>query len=97
MTERRNRRRGDLRWPSQHGWALIGFFAVTFYTLHMIEKNPALLAVPSFMQFIGGLASGGILLAAAWLYAGVKQPESGPPQQVTVTNPPGDPVHVTEE
>lgn len=58
--------------PDQRGWAMIGFFAVTFYTLHMIEKNPALLANASFMQFVQSLAAGGILLVAAFLFGGSK-------------------------
>lgn len=66
------------RWPNTHEWALIGFFVMTFYMLAMIQMNPALLGVPSFMQFAGQLATGGILAAAAWLYAGSakgKKPE----------------------
>jgi hypothetical protein len=60
------------RLPDFRGWAAIGFFAVTFMSLHMIDKNPALLGIPSFMQFIGGLATGGVLLVASHLFGGTK-------------------------
>ena len=81
--------------PDIRGWALIGFFVMTFYLLWMIDKNPALLGVPSFMQFASQLAGGGLLLAAAWLYSAVKDDKGPkPPQPVTVTNPPSDPVPV---
>lgn len=66
-------------WPDMRGWALIGFFAMTFYILYMVEKNPALLGVPSFMQFASQLAGGGVLLAAAWLYSAVKADKKQPP------------------
>ena len=84
--------------PDMRGWALIGFFAMTFYILQMIKENPSLLGVPSFMQFASQLAGGGLLLAAAWLYSAVKDDKGPvkPAQPVTVTNPPGDPVHVEE-
>lgn len=70
MTDSPRSMKSTLRWPNTHEWALIGFFAMTFYMLWMIQENPALLGVPSFMQFAGQLATGGILAAAAWLYAG---------------------------
>lgn len=76
---------GRLRWPNIHEWALLGFFAMTFYLLKMVRDNPALLGVPSFMQFASQLAGGGLLLAAAWLYSSSKPPKSdGPSPDVTV-------------
>lgn len=65
-----------LRWPNLHEWALVGFFVMTFYLLRMIQENPALLGVPSFMQLASQLAGGGILLAAAWLYSSTKPVKS---------------------
>jgi len=62
-------------WPDMHGWAFVAFFIMTMYILRMIEKNPNLLAVPSFMQFAGQLATGGILAAAAWLWTSNKNKE----------------------
>lgn len=59
--------------PDIRGWALIGFFLLTAYTMWMIQQNPALLGVPSFMQFASQLAGGGLLLAAAWLYSAGKR------------------------
>ncbi len=59
-------------WPDMRGWAAAGFFALTFYVLYMIEKNPALLSVPSFMQFAGGLIAGGVLAVGAFLFGGTK-------------------------
>lgn len=59
--------------PGIRGWALIGFFVLTAYTMWMIQQNPALLSVPSFMQFASQLAGGGLLLAAAWLYSAGKR------------------------
>lgn len=59
-------------WPDLRGWAIVGFFAITFYCLRMIETNPALLANPGFMQFISALSTGGILLIASNLFGGTK-------------------------
>lgn len=59
-------------WPDFRGWAAIGFFGLAFQSLYMIDKNPALLGIPSFMQFIGGLATGGVLLVASHLFGGTK-------------------------
>ena len=59
-------------WPDLRGWAIMGFFALTFFCLHMIETNPALLANPGFMQFISALSTGGILLVASNLFGGTK-------------------------
>lgn len=69
-------------WPDMRGWAVVGYFALTFKSLDMIEKNPALLANASFMQFIGGLAAGGVLLVAAHLFGGTK---AGTESQVRMT------------
>lgn len=63
-------------WPDIHGWAFIAFFVMTMYILWMIYENPSLLAVPSFMQFAGQLATGGILAAAAWLWSSNKAKEA---------------------
>ncbi len=65
-------RKHGLRLPDFRGWAAIGFFAITFQSLLMIDRNPALLGIPSFMQFIGGLATGGVLLVASHLFGGTK-------------------------
>lgn len=59
-------------WPDVRGWAVIGFFALTFYALYMIDKNPELLSNASFMQFIQALSTGGILLVAGNLFGGTK-------------------------
>lgn len=61
------------RWPNIHEWALVGFFGLTWETLRMVRENPALLGVPSFMQFASQLVGGGLLLAAAWLYSAGKR------------------------
>ena len=82
-------------WPDVRGWSLMGFFALTFYLVAMIRENPALLAVPSFMQFASQLAGGGLLLAAAWLFSAVKDDKA--PQDVNVVNKPGDPVPTTTD
>lgn len=60
------------RGPDVRGWAIIGFFAVTFITLAMIREQPALLKDSSFMQFIQALSTGGILLVASNLFGGTK-------------------------
>lgn len=80
----------DRLMPDIRGWALIGFFLLTAYTMWMIQQNPALLGVPSFMQFASQLAGGGLLLAAAWLYSAGKR-ERG--EDVTVS---GENVNVEE-
>jgi len=67
----RRRKRG-LSLPDFRGWAAIGFFAITFQSLLMIDHNPALLGVPSFMQFISMLSTGGVLLVASHLFGGTK-------------------------
>jgi hypothetical protein len=85
-----------MKFPDTRGWALIGFFALTAYTMRMIEANPSLLGVPSFMQFASQLAGGGLLLAAAWLYSAGKR-DGEPPTDVKVINPPDDPVPVDPE
>lgn len=85
------------RWPNVHEWALIGFFSMTFYLLWMMDQNPSLLAVPSFMQFASQLAGGGILLAAAWLYSSTKPERKDEPTDVVVKNPPSDPVPTVSE
>jgi hypothetical protein len=59
-------------WPDLRGWAVLGFFGLTFFSLEMIRENPALLSVAAFMQYIGALATGGILLVAANLFGGTK-------------------------
>lgn len=66
------RRKHGLSLPDFRGWAAIGFFAITFQSLIMIDRNPALLGIPSFMQFVGGLATGGVLLVASHLFGGTK-------------------------
>lgn len=71
--------------PDIRGWALIGFFVLTAYTMWMIQQNPALLGVPSFMQFASQLAGGGLLLAAAWLYSAGKR-ENGEDVNVSGEN-----------
>lgn len=85
------------RWPNVQEWALIGFFVMTFYLLWMVQQNPALLGVPSFMQFASQLVGGGLLLAAAWLYSAGKKEGTdavttvttgAPPDQTTVTTEP---------
>lgn len=67
-----NPRRFHFHLPDFRGWAAIGFFGLTFMSLAMIDHNPALLGIPSFMQFIGGLATGGVLLVASHLFGGTK-------------------------
>lgn len=59
-------------WPEVRGWAIIGFFGLTFALLGMIAANPALLENASFMQFAQSLATGGILLVATNLFGGTK-------------------------
>lgn len=59
-------------WPDVRGWAILGFFGLTFQLLHMIDTNPALLKDASFMQFAQALATGGILLVATNLFGGTK-------------------------
>jgi hypothetical protein len=58
--------------PDVRGWAIMGFFALTFDLLWMINHNPALLKDASFMQFAQTLATGGILLVASNLFGGTK-------------------------
>ncbi len=58
--------------PDLRGWAIVGFFALTFYSLAMIRENPALLANASFMQFISQLATGGLLLVGSYLFGSSK-------------------------
>lgn len=60
------------RGPDVRGWAIVGFFALTFMILQMIRENPNLLAVASFMQFAGALATGGVLTVASNLFGGTK-------------------------
>lgn len=95
--KRAQRIMSNTRWPNVQEWALLGFFGMTFYLLDMVRQNPALLGVPSFMQFASQLVGGGLLLAAAWLYsAGKKEGDAGtttvttgtPPDQTTVTTEP---------
>lgn len=62
----------DLKSPDVRGWAIIGFFAITFLILLMIDRNPALLKDSSFMQLAQSLATGGILLVATNLFGGTK-------------------------
>lgn len=59
----------NTRWPNMHEWAFAVFAFLTWYCLDMIRTNPKLLAVPSFMQLAQTLITGGILAAAAWLWA----------------------------
>lgn len=59
-------------WPDVRGWAIIGFFALTFVLLGLIGLNPDLLENASFMQFAQSLATGGILLVATNLFGGTK-------------------------
>lgn len=58
--------------PDVRGWAMVGFFILTFFLLLMIDHNPLLLANASFMQFAGTLMAGGILLIANNLFGGTK-------------------------
>lgn len=58
--------------PDLRGWAIAGFFALTFFTLAMIRENPALLANASFMQFVQQLSTGGLLLVASYLFGSSK-------------------------
>lgn len=71
-----NRIRGP-GWPDLRGWAILGFFFLTFYSLWMIRENPALLANASFMQFISQLATGGLLLVGSYLFGGTKASGEG--------------------
>lgn len=57
------------RWPNMHEWAFAVFAFITWYILDMIKNNPALLGVPSFMQFAQAIVGGGLLACAAWLWS----------------------------
>lgn len=59
-------------WPDARGWALAGALLLTFYILFMIGKNPALLAVASFMQFAGGVFTGTLALVYMNLFGGTR-------------------------
>jgi hypothetical protein len=58
--------------PDVRGWAMAGYFGLTYYLLKMIDDNPELLANSSFMQFAQALATGGVLLVATNLFGGTK-------------------------
>lgn len=58
--------------PDVRGFAIIGFFALTFMLLGMIARNPDLLKDAAFMQLAQSLATGGILLVASNLFGGTK-------------------------
>ncbi len=85
--ETKDRRKHGLSLPDFRGWAAIGFFAITFQSLVMIDHNPALLGVPSFMQFISMLSTGGVLLVASHLFGGTRSgAETSARLADTVTN-----------
>lgn len=92
--------------PDVRGWAIIGFFGITFATLAIIRESPALLKDASFMQFIQGLSTGGILLVASNLFGGTKSgaevndklaqsiasaPVTQPPAETRPQEPPVEP------
>lgn len=58
--------------PDVRGWAVIGFFGLTYLILGMIYFHPELLKDADFMQFSQTLATGGILLIASNLFGGTK-------------------------
>lgn len=59
-------------WPETRGWAMLGFFAIEFYLLYMIQNDGTLLANASFMQMAGTITTGGVLLIASNLFGGTK-------------------------
>lgn len=67
-----HRRRGAPGWPDFRGWVAMGFFALTFYMLWMIDQHPAFLDNASFMQVLSTLLAGGVLLIAMNLFGGNK-------------------------
>lgn len=64
--------KGGLAWPDIRGWAVLGFFALAFYLLRMMQTNPKLLADASFMQFATLIISGGVILVGQNLFGGTK-------------------------
>ena len=59
--------------PDFRAWVAAGVFALAFYIVHMIEKNPTLLANASFMQMVGMVVGGsGLGVIVLFCYGGTK-------------------------
>lgn len=70
-TTPKHRHRGPA-WPDFRGWVAMGFFAITFYMLWMIDQHPAFLDNASFMQVLSTVLAGGVLLISMNLFGGNK-------------------------
>lgn len=66
------------------GFLIFCFATMEFYILHMIAGNPQLLANASFMQFIGQLTTGGLLLAASAYFTREGKGDLGQKDQLDV-------------
>lgn len=86
-------------WPQTEGWMIIGFFSITAIVLKMIEKNPALLANATFMQYITTLTTGGLLVAASHYFQREKSQAMQQKLEQTMADklPQGDKVDVAQQ